>query len=77
MFKCYIEIVDMTHWREVFVKRNYLDVILNEHCYVFPCHRFEEFYQKMKLKRIFNHDKDDQAILYIIGYDREINTANN
>ena len=78
MFKCYIEIVDMTCWREIFLKRSYLDVILNEHCYIFPCDRFEEFYQKVRVKRIFNHEKDDQAILKIIGYyDREINATDN
>lgn len=65
----------MTHWREVFIKRNYQDKILNEHCYVFDCSRFEEFYQKIRLKRIFNHDKDDAKILNIIGYDRKIDTA--
>lgn len=67
----------MTHWREVFIKRNYHDKILNEHCYLFDCDRYEEFYQKIRVRRIFNYDYDDQTILHIMGYDKEINTANN
>lgn len=67
----------MTHWREVFIKRNYQDKILNEHCYVIGCDRYEEFYQKIRLRRIFNYDYDDQTILHIMGYDKEINATDN
>ena len=52
-------------------------MILNEHCHVIDCDRYEEFYQKIKLRRIFNHDYDDQMILNTIGYDRKIDTSNN
>jgi hypothetical protein len=60
----------MTCWREIFLKRNYCDVILGDNCYVIACDRYEEFYQKIKIKRIFNKNRDDKDILKTIGYDK-------
>jgi hypothetical protein len=66
-FKCYVEIMPMKHWKEVFLKRSFTNMVLNENCYIINPEDYEEIYQKIRPSRIFNNKKTNEEILNFIG----------